>query len=70
MPRLLLTDEHWSKIQEQGSIPVIPRKENSKIGNQDMDWSLYTYRHLVENTFARLKHFSTCIERARSAIDF
>lgn len=22
-----------------------------------MDWGLYKYRHLVENTFARLKHF-------------
>jgi transposase len=52
-----------SQIQEQGSIPVIPRKENSKIGNQDMDWSLYKYRHLVENTFARLKHFRSIATR-------
>jgi transposase len=52
-----------SQIQEQGSIPVIPRKENSKIGNQDMDWSLYKYRHLVENTFARLKYFRSIATR-------
>jgi transposase len=22
-----------------------------------MDWGLYKYRHLVENVFARIKHF-------------
>jgi len=44
-------------IREKSSIPVIPRKSNSTIGNDDMDWGLYKYRHLVENIFARLKHF-------------
>jgi len=45
------------QIREKSSVPVIPRKSNSKIGNADIDWGLYKYRHLVENTFARLKHF-------------
>ena len=27
------------------------------MGNADIDWSLYKYRHLVENLFARIKHF-------------
>lgn len=44
-------------VRSKSSIPVIPRKSNSKIGNNDMDWGLYKYRHLVENIFARLKHF-------------
>ena len=35
---------------------MCPRKRNSIKGNDDMDWDLYKYRHLVENIFARLKH--------------
>ena len=36
---------------------MIPRKSNSTIGNDEMDWKLYKYRHLVENIFARLKNY-------------
>ena len=46
-----------SLIRNNGSIPMILRKRNSIIGNADMGWCLYKYRHLVENVFARLKHF-------------
>ena len=28
-----------------------------------MDWYLYKIRHLVENTFARLKHFRGIVTR-------
>jgi len=44
-------------IRTKSSIPMIPRKSNATIGNAYMDWCLYKYRHLVENVFARLKHF-------------
>ena len=44
-------------IRERSSIPIIPRKSNSKTGNADMAWDLYKFRHLMENVFARLKHF-------------
>ncbi|WP_164834079.1 transposase, partial [Salinivibrio socompensis] len=27
------------------------------IDKESMDWCLYKYRHLVENAFARIKHF-------------
>lgn len=37
--------------------PVIPRKSNSKKPNPEFDTYLYKLRHLVENLFARLKHF-------------
>jgi len=37
--------------------PVIPRKANSKKANQEFDSHLYKVRHLIENLFARLKHF-------------
>lgn len=50
-------------IREKGSVPVIPRKINSTIGNADIDWALYKYRHLVENVFARLKHFRAIATR-------
>ena len=50
-------------IREKGATPVIPRKCNSKTGNADMDWGLYKYRHLVENIFARIKHFRAIATR-------
>ncbi len=28
-----------------------------------MDWGLYKYRHLVENIFARIKHFRAIAAR-------
>jgi transposase len=52
-----------TQIRNRSSIPVIPRKDNSTIGNVDMDWGLYKYRHLVENLFARLKHFRAIATR-------
>lgn len=51
------------KSREKGAIPMIPRKKNSQIGNADMDWCLYKYRHLVENIFARLKHYRAIATR-------
>ena len=50
-------------IREKSSIPIIPRKSNSKTGNTDMAWDLYKLRHLVENVFARLKHFRSIATR-------
>ena len=34
----------------------IPRKKNAKTSNRHMDWLIYQARHVVENTFASLKH--------------
>jgi len=51
------------QIAERGECAVIPRKKNSTLGNDDMDWTLYKYRHLVENAFARLKHFRALATR-------
>ena len=44
-------------IHECQSIPVIPKKINSRSKNKKYDQSIYRLRHLVENLFARLKHF-------------
>ncbi|WP_180001184.1 IS5 family transposase [Acinetobacter sp. YH12255] len=35
----------------------IPRKFNTKSDNNHMDWHLYKIRHLIENSFCKLKHF-------------
>jgi transposase len=51
------------QVSQQGGTAMIPRKDNSKKGNDDMDWCLYKYRHLVENVFARLKHFRSIATR-------
>lgn len=50
-------------IEARGSQPVIPRRKNNRRGNEDMDWCLYKYRHLVENMFARIKHFRAIATR-------
>ena len=50
-------------IKECNSIPVIPRKSNSKIGNDDLYKFIYKQRHQVENVFARLKHFRSIATR-------
>ena len=50
-------------IESQGAESVIPRKRNSVKGNADLDRGLYRYRHLVENTFARLKHYRAVASR-------
>lgn len=51
------------QITTKGSTAVIPRRRNSTKGNEGMDWCLYKYRHLVENAFARLKHFRAVATR-------
>ncbi len=45
------------KIRTTNTKANIPRKSNTQSNNDHMDWDLYKIRHLVENTFARLKHF-------------
>ncbi len=57
------SEELRQLIRDKLSTPIIPRKNNSTIGNDDMDWGLYKYRHLVENIFARLKHFRSIATR-------
>ncbi len=44
-------------------IAVIPRKSNSVKSNPEFDAYLYKLCHLVENAFARLKHFRSIATR-------
>ena len=41
----------------QGAKAIVPKKRNTLTNNNHMDWHIYKARHLVENAFARLKHF-------------
>lgn len=45
------------KIEETGTQANIPKKSNTLSNNDHVDWYFYKIRHLVENAFARLKHF-------------
>ena len=51
------SDELRDSVRELGKIPVIPRRSNSQKENSDFDSHLYKIRHLVENIFARIKHY-------------
>lgn len=57
------SEEIRQQAREQKMKPVIPRKSNSKKTNAEFDSHLYKMRHLVENLFARLKHFRSIATR-------
>ncbi|MDU8526501.1 transposase, partial [Pseudomonas syringae pv. actinidifoliorum] len=57
------TEAIRAQVEQQGSKVVIPRKRNSLTGNAALDKGLYRNRHLVENAFARLKHFRAVASR-------
>ncbi len=50
-------------IQSKQSKANIPYKKNREHLNVGTDWYLYKIRHLVENAFARLKHFRALATR-------
>ena len=45
------------QIERTSTKANIPKKSNTLSNNHYMDWHLYKIRHLVENTFARIKQF-------------
>lgn len=57
------SEEFRNLVHEKGPRANIPRKKNAKTSNAHMDWSLYKTRHVIENTFARLKHFRAVSSR-------
>ncbi len=44
-------------IRDNNATPVILRKDNCLISNEDIDWCMYKYRHLVENAFGRIEQY-------------
>ncbi len=57
------SDELRYKIKNRAIGANIPKKKNTKSSYNHMDWYLYKMRHLVENAFARLKHFRSIATR-------
>lgn len=57
------SEEIREQARSQKMNPVIPRKSNSKKPNPEFDSHLYKMRHLVENLFARLKHYRSIATR-------
>jgi len=68
-PEIVVCDKGYDsesfreEIRERGAEPCIPRKKNSIVGNGDIDFEIYKFRHLVENMFARMKHFRSIATR-------
>ncbi|WP_416776315.1 IS5 family transposase [Xenorhabdus budapestensis] len=50
-------------VKRKGATPVIPDRNNSRKSDKKIDKGLYRYRHLVENAFARIKHFRAIATR-------
>lgn len=52
---VLSADKGYDQIERTSTKANIPKKSNTLSNNHYMDWHLYKIRHLVENTFARIK---------------
>lgn len=50
------SDKFREEIEKTGANSTIPRRKHQKKGNEEIDWCLYGYRHLVENAFGRIKN--------------
>ena len=74
MARLMLNDEHWSKLRKIMRDHGVYHKPNLRMMVEGMLYRMRVgcpwrdlppdkYRHLVENVFARLKHFRAMATR-------
>ena len=50
------------KLRKKAAKPIFHKRDREE-KNKDMDWYLYKIRHLVENAFARLKHYRAIATR-------
>jgi transposase len=50
--------------RSKNMIPIIPKKSNSKNPDKNFDLQLYRNRHVIENLFAKLKHYKSIAMRA------
>lgn len=57
------SDAIREQARSQEMVPIIPRRTNSDKPNPEFDSHFYKQRHLVENLFARLKHFRSMATR-------
>ncbi len=52
------------KARSKNMIPFIPKRSNNKNPDKDFDLQLYRNRHVIENLFAKLKHYKAIAMRA------
>ncbi len=57
------SDEIRLQVWVKGATPIIPRRSNSTKANLGLDSHIYKQRHLVENLFAKLKHYRSIATR-------
>jgi transposase len=57
------SEEIRNKARSKNMVPIIPKRSNSKTPNPEFDEHIYKNRHVVENLFARLKHFRSISTR-------
>lgn len=57
------SDTFREEVEKMGADSTIPRRKHQKKGNEDVDWCLYRYRHLVENAFGRIKNYRAIATR-------
>ena len=57
------SEEFRNLAYTKGVRANIPRKKNARTSNSHMDWLIYQARHVVENTFANLKHYRALSSR-------
>ena len=57
------SEEFRNLAYSKGVRANIPRKKNARTSNSHMDWLIYQARHVVENTFANLKHYRALSSR-------
>lgn len=57
------SDKLREAARAKNIVPMIPRRENSKKENAEFDKELYKARHLIENLFAKIKHFRSLATR-------
>jgi len=57
------SEEIRQKARDKKMTPIIPKRSNSKTPNPEFDSHIYKSRHVIENLFARLKHFRSIATR-------
>lgn len=50
--------------RSKNMIPIIPKRSNNKNSDKNFDLQLYRNRHVIENLFAKLKHYKSIAMRA------
>lgn len=57
------SEEIREKARSKNMVPIIPKRSNSKTPNPEFDKDIYKNRHVIENLFAKLKHFRSISTR-------